>query len=59
MAKWLPSFTKSAGARFTSIFSDGRDKAIEHKAALTLSLDSAIVLSASPTIVKEGIPFEK
>ncbi len=34
----------------------GNASPIEDKAALTLSFDSAIVLSASPTMVKAGIP---
>ncbi|BBJ31736.1 hypothetical protein RAS_08450 [Rickettsia asiatica] len=50
-SKWLPSFTKSAGAKFIKIFLVGSASPIEDNAALTRSFDSAIVLSASPTIV--------
>jgi hypothetical protein len=57
-SKWLPSWSKSAGARLTVIHLAGIVKPSDPKAARTLSRDSAIVLSGKPTMVKAGKPEE-
>jgi len=49
-------YAVAADQSIIRIFLAGRDNPIDDNAALTLSLDSAMVLSASPTIVKAAIP---
>ena len=49
----------SAGARLIEIRFAGSANPIEDKAALILSFDSATALSAKPTIIIAGRPFDK
>ena len=53
-SKWLPSFFRSEGERFTVTFCGGNLKLIEFKALLILSFDSWIEVCASPTIENDG-----
>ena len=49
----------SAGARLIEIRLAGSARPIEDKAALMRYLDSATALSANPTIIIAGKPFDK
>jgi hypothetical protein len=55
-SKWLPSLTRSAGARLTVMRFGGKARPMEVKAARTRSRLSVTALSGSPTTVKAGSP---
>jgi len=57
-SKWLPSFSTSAGARFTVIRLAGRASPRAASALRTRSRDSATALSGRPTTVKATMPLE-
>jgi len=56
-SKCAPSFTTSAGAKFTAMRFGGSASPIDDKAARTRSRDSATALSAKPTMAMVGNPF--
>src|SRR6185437_14673895 len=57
-SKWLPSFSRSAGARLISTRLGGRASPIAVSAARTRSRASPTALSGSPTTRKAGRPEE-
>ena len=57
-SKYAPSLVTSAGARFIAIRFAGSVKPIDESAALIRSFDSATALSARPTIIIAGSPFD-
>lgn len=56
-SKWLPSFSKSAGARLTVIRFGGSARPSELNAARTRSRLSPTALSGKPTMEKAGNPL--
>ncbi len=56
---WLPSFFKFAGAKLTVIRLTGKLNPLFFKAERTLSFDSFIDISGSPTMQKFGRPPDK
>ena len=54
-----PSLRKSAGARFTTSFIEGKEMPLFFKAVLILSFDSVTEVSARPTSSNLGNPPDK
>ena len=56
-SKWLPSFNRSAGDKFTVMRRGGSARPMAASAARTRSRDSATALSGRPTTVNAGRPL--
>ena len=58
-SKCAPSLVTSAGAKLIAMRLAGKERPMEDSAERIRSFDSATALSANPTIIMAGRPFDK